>query len=167
MKYATIVSDEYVSERYIVRIQEIVQTLNKKEYTIRIQDFKGTKEIISFANNKEVYSFQGGGKYKSINPFKLKTDYSARRIAAKFTNSWGYLNQIMRRVYTLNVFLLLGKELDTPSELLICSTPDGSISNTTGVLKHTIDVATSCGIKVYDVKNDFHYDALVKQLNEV
>ncbi|KOC58542.1 RlpA-like protein [Habropoda laboriosa] len=82
----------------------------------------------------------------------------AKRIASKACISWRFLRQNYHRaLHTRNVFQVLGYGLDTPSEFLVCWTPDGAEAETskkTGGTGTAIRVANTYGIPVFNLFNE-------------
>jgi hypothetical protein len=65
----------------------------------------------------------------------------------------------------------LGKDLDSPSEFVICYTRDGYTgphdrSFRTGGTKIAIDLAVSIGIPVFNIKRIDHHNTVVNYFND-
>lgn len=110
-----------------------------------------------------------GRKYYSKNTIVVQPDSDnyrvAKQIASKNHPAWKYLEEFHRELHTRNVFQVLGEMLDTPSEFLICWTPDGAETKTskkTGGTGTAIRIANMFGIPVFNLRND---DAIAR-LNE-
>jgi hypothetical protein len=87
----------------------------------------------------------------------------AMDIAARHHPMWDRLNDSIKKIMTRNVYQVLGHDLKTPSEMLICYTHDGRYKSTaasTGGTGQAIRIAIEYGIPVFNIKNDEHINAL-------
>lgn len=85
----------------------------------------------------------------------------AQEIASKYHPVWGRLNPYVRKLHGRNVFQVLGYDLSTPSEFLICWTPDGCTSHAqrsikTGGTGTAISIASAYGVTVSNLAVDLH-----------
>lgn len=87
---------------------------------------------------------------------------AAESIGAEHHPNWINLNPYPRRLHTRNCFQVLGWNLQSPADFVICWTPDGArtadeTSQKTGGTGQAIRVASSYGVRVYNlaVKEDF------------
>jgi hypothetical protein len=88
---------------------------------------------------------------------------SARTIASKYHPKWDRLSEVAKKMMTRNTYQMLGMDLRTPSDFVICWTPDGAYDNTspdTGGTGQAIRMAIDLGIVVYNLKNDSHLDII-------
>lgn len=122
-------------------------------------------------------AFDAGATKKEIYlPWKgfmgLKQDVyipdQAYEIASNNHPIWGRLGRPVRALMARNVQQVLGRNLDKPSEFVICWTPDGAYNDSmrsiyTGGTGLAISVASKYNIPVYNVMND----GLVKKLNDL
>lgn len=56
----------------------------------------------------------------------------AMELASKFHPAWGLCNKLARALHGRNMMILLGKDLQTPVDFIVCWTPGGSITGGTG-----------------------------------
>jgi len=75
----------------------------------------------------------------------------AREIAMEYHPYWDNLTQGGKKLHTRNVCQILGYDLKTPVEFVICWTPDGKPSGGTGT---AIKIALDHGIRVFNLKNE-------------
>lgn len=83
-------------------------------------------------------------------------------VAEKFHPGWRHLKEPVRRLMARNVQQVLGKNLDSPVDFVLCWTPDGcedhsSRTRKTGGTGQAISIASSCDIPVINL---FNADAL-------
>lgn len=91
----------------------------------------------------------------------------AKQIAGKNHPAWKYINDDFKELHIRNVFQVLGEWLDTPSEFLLCWTPDGAETKTTkktGGTGTAIRVANMFGIPVFNLYNEDAIDRLTEYL---
>lgn len=74
----------------------------------------------------------------------------ALELARKFHPNWNRCSPQARKLLARNGFQILGKELDTPVDFVICYTLDGKDSGGTG---QALRIARHHGIPVFNLKN--------------
>jgi hypothetical protein len=72
----------------------------------------------------------------------------AEVIASKHHPNWGACSIGARKLHTRNVLQVLGMDLQTPSEFVICWTPDGRRGGGTG---QALRIAESYNIPIFDL----------------
>jgi len=87
-------------------------------------------------------------------------------IAKAHHPAWGTLTDSVKRLMCRNVNILVGDNIETSpnSQFVICWTKDGKASGGTG---HTIRVANSLGIPVYNLKLEEDRERLIELLNRI
>jgi hypothetical protein len=94
----------------------------------------------------------GAGKYTEIWRPEHCTPM-AEEIASRYHPVWNRLTPYVKKLHGRNVFQVLGGDLATPSEFLICWTPDGCVSHggrsiQTGGTGTAISIASEYGVQV-------------------
>jgi hypothetical protein len=94
----------------------------------------------------------GAGKYAEIWRPEHCTPL-AEEIAARYHPVWNRLTPYVKKLHGRNVFQVLGGNLATPSEFLVCWTPDGCVrhgarSIKTGGTGTAISIASAYGVIV-------------------
>lgn len=74
----------------------------------------------------------------------------AAKIAEQFHPAWSKCGDFARKLHTRNVYQILGADLETPSEFVVCWTKDGKASGGTG---QALRIAASIGIPVFNLHN--------------
>lgn len=80
-------------------------------------------------------------------------------IAADYHPSWEYLPRGARSLHARNAHQVLGGDLNTPSEFVICWTPDGATevtSQQTGGTGQAIRIACGYGVPVWNLQREDH-----------
>lgn len=72
---------------------------------------------------KEIYK---ADVYKSVDKLVYER---AKVIAAQYHPTWIKLPEYVKKLHARNVFQILGKDLRSPSNVVICWTPDGCINH--------------------------------------
>jgi hypothetical protein len=92
-------------------------------------------------------SFEGAD---SSPEFVLTQDYhpEATEIAMKFHPAWHRCSQGAKKLHQRNVYQIVGKELDTPTDLVICWTKDGARKGGTG---QALRMAEHLQIPIFDL----------------
>lgn len=113
----------------------------------------------------------GKGKKEIYIPWKgfnhsdsilIGADQKAQNIAKKIHPAWDKLTKWGKVFHGRNVYQVLGKNLKTPSNLLICWTPSGI---TKGGTATAINLAIKYQIPVYNIGNPMQLDQLQKDFN--
>ena len=94
----------------------------------------------------------------------------AFEITARYHPAWKRLNEPARKLMARNAQQILGENLDTPVEFVICWTPDGCTrhetrTKETGGTGQAISIASSHGIPVYNLKNEIDQQLIVEMLD--
>ena len=81
----------------------------------------------------------------------------AAKIASKFHPNWERLTYGARKLHTRNVAQVLGSDLKTPCDFVICWTKDGKASGGTG---QALRIAAAYNVKIYNLFNPKDRQAL-------
>ncbi len=139
-------------------ITDIATWLAGRGYTLRTGGAHGCdRAFMSGAVNPEVYVPWRGFNGLPWLPFDTE---GAERIAARFHPAWSRLSQGARKLHTRNVPQVLGADLASPVEFVLCWTPDGKDSGGTG---QAIRIARAHGVPVYNLFHRDDYDRLVSK----
>ena len=86
-------------------------------------------------------------------------------LASRFHGNWSACSSFVRRLHGRSSFQVLGVNLDSPVDFVICWTPDGCESHLTRSIKTggtgtAIAIASTNGIPVFNLKNADAIDRL-------
>ena len=120
-------------------------------------------------SNKDIYiPWRGfnGSKSSLINQLP-----KAFELASEHHPAWNRLTEPVRKLMARNAHQVLGHNLDIKSKFVICWTPDGAQSSSertsrTGGTGLAISLASSLGIKVFNLQNQESYDRVIAFLNK-
>lgn len=109
-------------------------------------------------NRKEIFTAD------SVNSSGLHED--ALRLAAMHHPAWGHCSEYARLLHARNGFQILGPDLLTPVDFVLCWTPDGaesylSTTRETGGTGQAIRIASRKGIPVFNMSTPTWYQRLV------
>jgi len=98
-------------------------------------------------------------------------DATARALAATLHPFWSALEEGAVKLHSVSCYQVLGQALDSPSEFLVCWTPDGCETEqqrrrSTGGTATAIVLAHRNSIPVFNLKNDDSRERLVATLLE-
>lgn len=115
----------------------IARRLQEQGLVLRSGGAQGSDEAFARgATVKEIYLPEPGwrGSTSPLHPLALlyPTWEAAREIARKHHPRWSALTGYERNLHTRNVYQVLGVDLKTPSEFVVCWTSDGQDSGGTG-----------------------------------
>ena len=130
---------------------KIARFLNTLRYTLRSGGADGADLAFEAGAGvlKEIYlpwkNFNGS------NSDLYNSPPEAEEIAKKFHPVWHKLKHGARALHTRNVHQVLGKDLKTPTEFVVCWTSDGKASGGTG---QAMRIATHYCIPIYNLYNN-------------
>lgn len=122
---------------------------------------KGCDEV---NGHKEIYVPWKGfnGRYNGIMlPDELFAQ--AQQMASQVHPAWGACSDVARKMHTRNVPQVLGKDLRTPSQFVVCWTPDGAETTTTrdtGGTGQAIRLAYLHHVRVYNIARPESLEAI-------
>ena len=79
------------------------------------------------------------------------TTKEARLIAKEYHPRWDILSCLGRDFHARNVYQMLGKDLNTPSDFVLCWTPNGAVTGGTG---QALRIAKDRGIPIFNFATD-------------
>ena len=95
----------------------------------------------------------------------------AMEIASKMHPGWMYLGDFVQKLHSRNVHQVLGPDLQSPVEFVVCWTPDGAITKSettkkTGGTGQAIRIASEYNVPVYNLARPEHKQIVEGWLNE-
>ena len=162
MPYYTGVGSRYdVPDRIFEEIVELASWLEKQNYILRTGDAVGVDSIFALGVKNE--------SNKCVFTPKDAT-YEAELIAARFHPKFKQLSRAAQLLHSRNVFQVLGKELNNPSEFLVCWTKDGACkenwpSRKTGGTGQALRIAFGYGVPVFNLSVNGHLQNLKDFIN--
>lgn len=142
----------------------IAGRLERKGYVLRSGGAPGADMAfeagVSDPANKEIYlPWPGFERNKS----KLSSQSSeAARIAKKFHPSWDKLSQGTRKMMARNSHQVMGGDMSTPVDFVLCWTPEGK---PVGGTSQAIRIAKFYKINVINMFDEFWYENLMETIH--
>lgn len=128
-------------------MRKVAYQLHRRNYVLRSGGAQGADT-----------AFEQGAGAKDI-----YTAYDAHRhaieLASLYHPAWDKCSDYVQKLHGRNAMILLGKDLNTPVEFVVCWTPDGKDSGGTGL---GIRIANEFGIRV----NNLHDESVMKKTLE-
>ncbi len=154
-KYYTGVGARKTPRKILFLMEDVAKKLSSDLFILRSGGAEG-------ADN----AFEIGAGYKSIFYASDATD-NAMEVAKMFHPSWNSMKDYSRKLHARNAFQVLGFNLKSPSEFVICWTPDGAINHSersrkTGGTGTAISIASYHGIPVYNLKRQDHLERVMQ-----
>lgn len=155
---------------------EVAMTLNHHGFTLRSGGARGADisfQIGVLDNKMEIYLPEDGfNKNKANNvtifdAFFFENYDEALYIAKNTHPNWSNCDSFARKAHIRNVYQVLGRDLKTPSDFLICWTKDAvtqidKITRDTGGTSTAIKLALLNNVPVFNVACDDSVDSFVQ-----
>lgn len=155
-----------------ILMNDIATIFASKEHILRSGGADGSDTAFELGcdkleGNKEIYL-----PWKNFNNNKSKNYIicdSAIKLISKYHPNWKNLTESVKKLHARNVYQVLGLDLNTPSDLLICWTPDGCESKKdrnryTGGTGTAIVIADDSGIPIINLNRKNYLEKLEKYL---
>ena len=169
-KIYTGIGSRDIPDKYKERIQIIAKLLDKKGFTLRSGGADGSDSIFETTHTgpKEIYLPWKGFNNSNSNLYTQPA--KAKEVAYTVHPIYDKLKDSVQKLHDRNILQILGNDLETPSDFVICYTKDGCESHRertskTGGTATAISLASMRGIKVFNIKNDESYELLVTRLS--
>lgn len=111
----------------------------------------------------EIYLPWKGFENKSGNGYISDIPKEAFDIAAKFHPNWNACSFGARKLHSRNICQILGKDLNTKTDLVVCWTKDGKASGGTG---QAIRIAEHYGIRILNLKRENDLEEIKQYLGK-
>lgn len=158
MKYYTGVGSRDTPENILNLMKLMAIFLRSLGFILRSGGAKGADSAFE----------SGAGNQKEIYYAKDATQESMN-LAARYHPVFNKLSEYVQKLHGRNAFQVLGRDLKTPSNFLVCWTKDGCLthktrSSNTGGTGTAISIASENDIMVYNLANGIHRDLVKRRL---
>ena len=151
-------------------ITAIAKRLSKLGFTCRTGDAKGSDTIFK-DNSERVNSYLPWEKFNGSDS-KFYTQPPITKTIASFNHiGWDWLTPAVQKLMSRNVLQLLGNDVDTESDFIICYTEDGCDDyktrnyKTTGGTGLAISLGSKIGIPIYNIGKEGAIDKINNMLD--
>jgi hypothetical protein len=154
--YTGIGSRNIDSETYQI-MKILAQRLSNLGYVLRSGGANGSDSAFEEgADYKEIYLPWSGFNNNDSDNYNIS--YKALELASELHPGWKYLSQGARKLMARNCYQVLGYELNSPSEFVVCWTKDGVETHrdrkqSTGGTGQAISLADRNNIRVFNIFN--------------
>lgn len=152
-KFYTGIGSRKTPENVLTKMVKIAEIMAKKGYILRSGGADGADT--AFENGcdqangaKEIYvPWEGfNGVFDGISV--TGNEEEAEKIASKFHPAWHKCSQGAKKMHIRNVYQILGADLKTPTQGVVCWTPEGRGGGGTG---QALRIAKHFGIPINDL----------------
>jgi len=157
MKFYTGIGSRNIPSEISYKMEKIASKLSELGYTLRSGGADGADTAFeNGATLKEIYlPWKGFNNNDSV---KYNISYAALELASELHPGWKHLTPGARKLMARNCYQVLGEDLKTPSDFVVCWTPDGCENHAdrkqkTGGTGQAISLADQRNIKVYNIFN--------------
>jgi len=172
MKFYTGIGSRETPQEILEYMKSISTRLRLLGYILRSGGADGADK--AFESNakklKEIYLPWKGFNNNDSNLYNI--DNNALELAAHLHKGWKYLKPGAKKLMARNCYQVLGEDLETPSDFVICWTPDGCETHKdrkqkTGGTGQAISLADLAEIRVYNLYNVKSIRELEKLLSKL
>jgi hypothetical protein len=170
MKYIAVIGSRDIPNEYYDKLADIVRVLQRR-YIIRSGGANGSDHVVTeyvAAHRRQIYIPWDGfnGLYDSsqtgvINAQKLTSKNLSYELAEKYHPYWHNLKDGAKRLMARNSHQVMGMDMETPVDFIVCYTKSGKATGGTG---QAIRIAEKMNIPVYNIKNEEDYKKLKKEV---
>lgn len=146
MFYTGIGSRETPS-KILTLMTKLARYLNDKGYTLRSGGAQGADSAFETGTHKKEIYLPWKGFNGNPSPLHTISD-EAFEMAKHFHPAWRMCNQAARKFHARNCYQVLGLDLNTPSEFILCWTLNASGEGGTG---QALRIAKYYSIPIYDL----------------
>ena len=153
--YYTGVGSRSTPKPILSLMAEIAKKMHKKGYTLRSGCADGADSAFEQGAGPHKQLYTPVPQYKGRNG--ITPDPHAFDIAKQFHPAWGKLSSFAKKLMARNAHQVLGRDLESPSRVLICWTPDGSEGKTsrhTGGTGQAIRIAAASGVPICNLQRE-------------
>lgn len=135
MRYYTGVGSRQTPANVMTIMMRTALRLTDQGYALRSGGAVGADSAfeagVTVAAAKEIYRPMGDRSKPGIHDYPAELWTEASQIAGSLHPAWHRCSGYAKGLHTRNVFQVLGQDLKTPSEFLLCWTPDAAKSEAT------------------------------------
>lgn len=152
MKYYAGIGSRSTPPYICLLMKEIAHALEKRGYILRSGGAEGADASFEAgvgSTAKEIYLPWPG--FNGNKSFLNYTSKEAMAMAAKYHPAWDQCSQGAKKLHARNCHQILGMDLATPSDFVICWTPGGQLKGGTA---QALRIALDLDIRIYNLALD-------------
>lgn len=161
MKYYAGIGSRETPRNLIPTINKIVDMLNDKGYILRSGAAEGADKF--FENNAaQTEIFLPWKGYNGHESLLYKDTKEGWELAEKYHPRWNSLSDGAKKMMVRNGYQVLGFDLKTPVDFIVCWTKNGKMM---GGTSQALRIAKDKGIPIFNLYHENTYKELYKHLN--
>jgi len=161
MKYYAGIGSRQTPKSLIPTIDKIVLKLNELGYTLRSGAADGADKFFEDKADKTEIFLPWEG-YNGHTSQLFNDTKEGWQLAEKYHPNWNALSDGAKKMMVRNGYQVLGFDLNTPVDFIVCWTRDGKASGGTG---QALRIAKDKGITIFNLYYENAYKELYKHLN--
>lgn len=169
MKYYAGIGSRGTPYLILILMTKIAEYYSKRDYVLRSGGAEGADLAFEKGadDTKEIYI--PWRKFNGSDSQLYTVDEDALKLASEHHPAWDRLSMPVRKLMGRNAYQILGSDLDTPVEFVICWTPDCCTdgkdrTRKTGGTGLAISIASSLGIPVYNLADRETFNKFVEMV---
>lgn len=165
MKYYAGIGSRETPKSLKPTIEKIMNLLNKKVFILRSGGAPGADsffEEYSVPELREIYLPWKGFNDNKSELYSITTE--ALEFASKYHPGWHNLSFGVKKLMARNCYQVLGLDLETPVEFVLCWTKDGKASGGTG---QAMRIAVDKKIPIFNLRNQSDLDNFLKKYDAI
>jgi hypothetical protein len=164
MKYYAGIGSRETPIPTMTSIIHLSKFLSENNFILRSGGAPGAD--IAFQNGctgkREIYlPWKGFNNVEGIIAPNIDNWNEAVKIAEKYHPAWNKLSEAAIKLMGRNTYQILGKDLKTPVDFVVCYTPDGKSSGGTG---QAMRIAEDLGIPIYNIAFPHRYTKIYTKI---
>lgn len=170
MKFYAGIGSRVTPPAILELMRTLAGSLESNGYTLRSGGANGADEAfesgVESLGSTQIFlpwaRFNGNRSRLSLDRMKDQIVQRAYTIAAEHHPAWNRCSQAARKMHARNVMQILGPDLETPSEFVICWTKSGKPEGGTG---EALRIAHTFKIPEYNLRNESDREALYRNFD--
>lgn len=161
--YYTGIGSRQTPQHILQTIKKLATILNQQGFILRSGGAEGADTAFAEATtNKEIYL--PWPNFNNTTGINVGNCPKARNIAQNIHPAWNKCSQGAQKLHTRNIYQILGKDLQTPSQFIICWTKNGQ---KTGGTATALTLAEQHHIPIINLFHPNHPEILKETLKQL
>jgi len=129
LKYYAGIGSRQTPKDICCQMTEVAKQLDSENWILSSGGAKGADSAFEAGTSQAVISYRADYYLTKFGKFKYDAEIlkEAEKIASTLHPAWDKCNDYARKMHTRNVFQILGHDLNTPVQKVICWTPEGKV----------------------------------------
>ena len=137
--------------------------LYNQGYILRSGGADGADKAFELGAKEKKEIFLPWKNFNNSDSLLFDTPKEAFEIAAQIHPAWQYLKEYVKKVHARNTLQVLGKNLDEPSDFIICWTKNGSMIGGTA---QALRIAKAYDIPIFNLAIEKDKERILKKIED-